>query len=203
MLSFYHWYDTEGYYDGGNVKISANGGASWEILDSLNPPYNDTASTGNAGIPGEPCYSGHGQGFWEEVTRELSGYIDSTITLRFHFGSDGSVQYSGWYIDDVTIYYVDYTAGVSIDEIPDVYSLTTRGITTGKEFNIRYSLPERASVNLRVFDCTGREIKQAREVKEAGYYDVRIEMDAKPAGIYFITMEANGKRFTRKTVLIR
>jgi hypothetical protein len=204
MLSFYQWYDTESYFDGGNVKISTNGGTSWDILGNLSPPYNeDAASTSNAGIPGEPCYSGHDQGYWEEVTRELSAYTDSTITLRFHFGSDGSGQYSGWYIDDVMIYYVNYGGVEESNEIPRLYSMLVNSVEFGGALNIKYSLPERARVYFKVYDLTGREIKSIKEQMEAGYHEVNIDMVNYPAGVYFIHMDANGNKFTKKTVLIR
>jgi|GEM_PF-1621556 len=105
VLSFYHWYDTEGYFDGGNVKISTDGGVNWVIVGSYLDPYNeDAASSGNEGIPGEPCFSGHGQGYWELVAFDLSADVDSgdIFGIRWHFGSDVSGQYAGWYIDDVS-----------------------------------------------------------------------------------------------------
>jgi hypothetical protein len=118
ILSFYHWYDMgSGCWDGGNVKISVNGGA-WQLLDNLDPPYNCTAGSGNAGIPGELCY-GEATTGWEEVTRDLSAYVGSTITLRFHFGSTSVVEHPGWYIDDVMIY--GSTAGITTgEELPSV-----------------------------------------------------------------------------------
>ena len=100
-LSFWHWYDTESYYDGGNVKVSTDGGITWTILPL---DYNeDAASSSNAGIPGEPCFSGHDQGVWEEVTYAMDGYAGQDIIIRWHFGSDGSVDYPGWFIDDVVL----------------------------------------------------------------------------------------------------
>jgi len=102
-LSFWHWYQMESYYDGGNVKISVNGGASWSILGSyLNPYPEDAASSTNAGIPNQPCFSGSNGG-WQQVSFDLSSYAGQQVLLRWHFGSDGSITYPGWYIDDVTI----------------------------------------------------------------------------------------------------
>lgn len=103
ILSFWHWYEMEDYYDGGNVKISTSGGGSWEILGSYLDPYpEDSASSGNEGIPGEPCFTGSSGG-WKEVTFDLGDYAGEEIILRWHFGSDGSINYAGWFIDDVVI----------------------------------------------------------------------------------------------------
>ncbi|MBU1891260.1 hypothetical protein KJ782_07320, partial [Patescibacteria group bacterium] len=62
LFTFYHWYDTEGYYDGGNIKVSTDGGTTWAIVEPTGGYPEDAAYTGNAGIPGEPCFSGHIQG---------------------------------------------------------------------------------------------------------------------------------------------
>ena len=103
QLSFWQWYDTESYYDGGNVKISINNGTTWTILGSYQNPYpEDAAYSGNVGIPNEPCFSGVSNG-WQKVTFDLSAYAGKTVFLRWHFGSDASLTYAGWYIDDVQI----------------------------------------------------------------------------------------------------
>ncbi|MCK4225624.1 immune inhibitor A, partial [candidate division WOR-3 bacterium] len=204
MLSFWHWYNTEYSFDGGNVKISVNGGP-FAILDSLNPPYDDDAAAGsNAGIPNEPCYSGHNQGYWDKVTRDLSAYEDSTITLKFHFGSDGSIQYPGWYVDDVAVCYVDYSAGIGAgEELPTVYSMVTPGITTSNLFKISYCLPKKSRVSFKVYDCTGREVKHLSLIKEAGWYQASIDMTNRPTGVYFIRMKAGTFKQVRKAIILR
>ncbi|NQU26695.1 MAG: immune inhibitor A, partial [Candidatus Marinimicrobia bacterium] len=103
QLSFWQWYDTEFSWDGGNVKLSIDGGTNWEIIHPTRGYDDDAASTANAGIPGEPCFSGHDQGFWEEVFFDLTAYAGEEVIFRWHFGSDGSVQYPGWFIDDVSV----------------------------------------------------------------------------------------------------
>ena len=44
------------------------------------------------------------QGFWEFETFDLSAYAGAAVIFRVDFGSDGSVQYPGPYIDDFTIF---------------------------------------------------------------------------------------------------
>jgi Zn-dependent metalloprotease len=103
VLEFQSWYDTEAYYDGGNIKVSTDGGATWTIVTPIGGYPEDAAYTGNAAIPGEPCFSGHIQGFWELVQVDLGAYAGDTVIIRFHFGSDSSINYSGWSIDDVRV----------------------------------------------------------------------------------------------------
>lgn len=100
-LVFWHWYDTEASYDGCNAKISTDGGTTWTVL-TPEGGYTGTANSANPLYP-EPIWTGHIQKFWEEETIDLSAYNGMEVKIRFHFGSDGSVQYPGWFIDDVSI----------------------------------------------------------------------------------------------------
>jgi hypothetical protein len=111
QLSFWQWYYIEGYYDGGNVKISTDGGATWTILTPDIGYPEDAASSGNAGIPGEPCFSSYNYDYWHKVTFDLTPYKGMSVIVRLHFGSDSSVQRVGWYVDDMRIEGMADTAG--------------------------------------------------------------------------------------------
>jgi hypothetical protein len=100
-------------YDGGNVKVSNDGGATWNVVTPFGG-YDGTANSGNAGIAGEPCFTGYLNNFWQMEMFDLSAYAGQTIRIRFHFGSDGSVTKTGWYVDDVTLRSTD------VDDIPPV-----------------------------------------------------------------------------------
>ncbi|MCK4359933.1 MAG: carboxypeptidase regulatory-like domain-containing protein, partial [Candidatus Cloacimonetes bacterium] len=102
IFAFWHYYDIESYYDGGNIKISTDGGATWTLIYPEGGYPEDAASSANAGIPGEPCYSGNSGG-WVLAVFDVSAYVGEIVYFRWHFGSDSSVQYPGWYIDDVRI----------------------------------------------------------------------------------------------------
>ena len=117
-LVFWHWYDFEhsGFiepgqdtsgvlWDGGNVKVSTNDGASWEVAEPLGG-YNGALETG-AGNPlqGERAFGGYSFG-WRRVIVPLP--VDETVRIRFDFGTDGSNElqtlfYAGWYLDDVRV----------------------------------------------------------------------------------------------------
>jgi hypothetical protein len=120
-LEMWHWYYLESYYDGGNVKISTDDGTTWNILGSYLNPYNeDAVYTGNSGIPGEPAFNAQSNG-WVKTTFDLSAYAGQTVRFRFHMGSDGSVTYTGWFIDDVRVYGItaapEYNENIVVDSI--------------------------------------------------------------------------------------
>ncbi|MBN2543804.1 T9SS type A sorting domain-containing protein [bacterium] len=97
-VEFWHWFETEANKDGGNICISIDSGATWEILipDERYPVFEmDSGST----IAGEPAFSGHSDG-WELVHISLEPYEREVIKLKFHFGADRFNNFHGWYIDD-------------------------------------------------------------------------------------------------------
>jgi len=114
LFSFWHWYNMENRYDGGNVKISIDDGATFSILTPLGG-YDDVATSGNAGIPGEPCFTNN-VGTWKQAIFDLSAYTGQTVILRLHFGSDGSVNRPGWYVDDGNL------RSTNVDDVAPVIS---------------------------------------------------------------------------------
>ena len=105
-LSFFHWYIIQQFFDGGNLKVSTDYGITWSIIYPFEPSDYpcDSASSGNWGIPGEPCFSGDSSSMgWHQAKFLLDDYIGEIVMIRWHFGSDGYFNYPGWYIDDVNV----------------------------------------------------------------------------------------------------
>ncbi len=102
ILTFWQWYDIEGLFDGGNVKISTDDGATWTIL---NPEggYDGILSTSFQNpLGGQPAFYGVSGG-WQMETFDLSPYSGTVAIIRFDFGSDDSGNSFGWYIDDFSV----------------------------------------------------------------------------------------------------
>jgi Zn-dependent metalloprotease len=115
-LGFTHYVASELGFDGGNVKLSVNGGA-YAVVPSTAfffNPYNATLVTAAGGntnpLAGQPAFTGTdgGQvtGSWGQSFVDLSLLgvkPGDTIRLRFDFGMDGCTGIDGWYVDDVTV----------------------------------------------------------------------------------------------------
>ena len=104
-LSFWHYYDTETGYDGGVIEISTDNGATWS---DLNPhilengyPYQLVGGTSNP-LAGRPAFSGYSFD-WIQTRVDLDPFAGQTVQIRFRFGTDDSVGYIGWHIDDILI----------------------------------------------------------------------------------------------------
>ncbi len=116
VLAFDHYVATESRFDGGNVKISVNGG-SFQLIEAsafrFNPyggELNDaTAGRNTNPLAGEEAFSGVDlgvqRGSWGQSQIDLHGLVVSgdTIRLRFDFGVDGCNGVLGWYVDNVRI----------------------------------------------------------------------------------------------------
>jgi hypothetical protein len=81
-MTYYEYYYTESSADYMYVEASINGGTTW--------------STVRAGLTGSNTA-------WTARTFDLTSYKNNNVQIRFRFTSDGSSQYPGWYIDNLTI----------------------------------------------------------------------------------------------------
>jgi len=82
-ISFWHWNDIESTsFDWGAVEVTKDGGTTWADV------------SGKIGDVSP----------WSQKTIALdASYAVNNFQFRFYFKSDTSVQYDGWYIDDVAV----------------------------------------------------------------------------------------------------
>ncbi len=70
---------------------------------------------------------------------------------------------------------------------------------------IKYGLPERANMTLRLYDISGRLVKSLYSgIQEKGYYTINVgAYHDTPAGIYFIKLETNNYKATKKLTILK
>lgn len=115
-LTFEHYAATEAGWDGGNLKISINGGPYVTVPASayIFNAYNSTLQTAGAGntnpLAGQPAFTGTDggslTGSWgqSQINLALFGVMPGdTIRLRYDMGMDGCTGNDGWYVDDVKV----------------------------------------------------------------------------------------------------
>ncbi len=107
VFRFWHWYRFEyssgRLWDGGNVKISVDGGP-FEVVEPTGKGYDHVVDPYNRVLGGERAFGGpEGTGdFWHPAYIDLRPYVGHRVVLQFHLGSDNNTNESGWYIDDVS-----------------------------------------------------------------------------------------------------
>ena len=121
-LAFDHYVATEAGWDGGNLKISINGGPFTVVPPSAYTfnAYNTTLNSAAAGntnpLAGQPGFSGTDGGShfgtWGQSQIDLTALgvaPGDTIRLRYDMGADGCTGNDGWYVDDVQAYTCEVT----------------------------------------------------------------------------------------------
>ncbi|MFD2167161.1 M4 family metallopeptidase [Thalassotalea euphylliae] len=111
-VAFDHWVATETGWDGGNLKVSVNGGpfvlvpASAYTFNS----YNGVVNNSDNPLSGEQAFTGTDggsvSGSWGQSQVNLYGLAlpGDSVQLRFDFGTDGCNGVAGWYVDNVEAY---------------------------------------------------------------------------------------------------
>jgi hypothetical protein len=100
ILTFWHRYYLENNYDGGRLLVSIDDGATWTvIIPAGGYPSADIAAFGTGTYPG---YCGL-QTTWTLASFDLIAYAYQTIKLKWQMMTDNSINYNGWFIDDVFV----------------------------------------------------------------------------------------------------
>ena len=114
LVSFVHYIATEAFYDGGNVKVSVDGGAFELVPRSafIRNAYNSSLAVNDNTNPlaGEWAFTGSpltGGGWGTSIinlTSFFSGTGPHTLQVRFDFSKDGCGGNDGWYMDNFAVY---------------------------------------------------------------------------------------------------
>ncbi len=183
-LKFWSWYDFAGEYagnlfDGGNVKVSNDGGDTWTVLqpsEYADHGYDGLISSHNTFMAGEPAFGGEGHGdFWHYQIFDLFDYVDETVLIRFQVGTDGMGAKRGWYIDDIMI----TDNWTSVEEpvenlIPDRIVMSSAPNPFNGAAEIRFTVPplERFDGRIEIFDTRGIKIDMIHAEAGSGTHSV-------------------------------
>jgi len=106
-LSFYHWYNFEGTWDGGRIDFSSNGGTSWQTLgtgsSTVGTNWYNYTNLISSSQPGWSATSNQ----WIQSVHPLFFLNNNAglVQFRFNMSTDGSVNgYNGWAIDDFELF---------------------------------------------------------------------------------------------------
>ena len=213
-LSFWHLIRAElvgGVYasDGGVVEISTDYGETWVQLTPVGGyPHRIYPGTSTPIPPETPCFAWTNT--WTHVEFDLAAYQGRAM-IRFNFGGGehfGSEE--GWYIDDVTVR-DDYTS-VTIDEelasAPGTFAL--RSISpnpASSDIAIHFDVPGHARVSIKLYDVRGRYVATLLDgrVDPGSHFGTFAgsQLDRVGSGVYFLLMEAESFRETKRVVLLR
>ena len=178
-ITYYTRYEIEDGYDFVYLEISRDH-VHWQTLRS----YTDT------------------QFAWIADTVDLSDYVGDTVYIRFHFTSDYSVTYDGFYVDDVKLF--GYRAvGVAVKpEVKNLnFSLHGNILTHLSHGKLELSIPIPMNISVSIFDVSGRMIHRRNlGMLTSGKHEISLG-NAYAPGIYFVVIKADEKIFKTKFIV--
>ena len=103
--------------------------------------------------------------------------------------------------------YDSLNVGVAMGQemLPMLYALTHSYPNPARDaVTIKFQTPRKGTVSLRVYDATGRLVGVALDrVLDAGYHSLRLDTKSYVSGVYFYRLEAGGKVFTKKMIVVK
>jgi hypothetical protein len=188
----------------GSITVtSPNGGEAWIVDSTYNITWTSSSTSGSVYIE----YSATNGSGWSYVTASttddgshpwtIPNTPSDTCLVRIT-DSDGSPSDTSDAVFTITL-----APGVPTEKIPTVYSMTATKTITNKNLELIYTLPDKSDVTFSIYDITGKIRKKTTKELRPGFYSEEIDLSGAPAGIYFVKMEANGKEFNNKFLLIK
>ncbi len=155
--TFEHWVATESGFDGGNLKVSVNGGP-WQLVPPSEFTFNNytaflvSAADGNTNpLAGQPAWTGTNRGTvnggsWGRTHVNLGNFAGpgDTIRLRWDLGTDGCAGAVGWYLDNVNLF--SCTPNVPSVSVADIAVTEGDAGTSQVFFTVSLSQPTIAPV---------------------------------------------------------
>jgi len=96
-LEFMVWHDIEEGWDFAYIEASADGGFTWDILETPN-----TTSDNPSGNSYGHAYTGTSGG-WVRESIDLTRYAGGTVLVRFEYITDDAVYLDGLVLDDIAL----------------------------------------------------------------------------------------------------
>ncbi|MBC2934334.1 M4 family metallopeptidase [Nocardioides sp. zg-1228] len=200
-LTFDHSVSTELGYDGGNLKVSINGGA-FETVPADAYLYNapiELAEAGNTNpLAGEPGFTGTDGGTLKSgwgtsvVDMDALGLVSGdTMQLRFDIGRDGCGGVIGWSVDNVKLVDCKLPTKVAVVRKPEPSTFgeaSTVDVTVSRDGSVG-SAP---TGTVKVTDAAGKELGTA-ELGANGKATVALPADL-PIGANALTASYLGNR---------
>jgi len=218
VLSFYHWYKFNGEFagillDGGNVKISLDSGATWQLMYPVEG-YDGVVGGHNPILGGQPAWGGEGTGdYWHKATIPIyAARGHESVLIRFELGSDRYGTHKGWYIDDVRL-----AENPEYREWYDsIYGISEQKLKAKKPFIGIYPNPFNSACYIKVYvaepggevkicDIAGHIVDRLGELSTAGTHEFVWRPDEKgiPSGVYVIKVTGNSSATAKRVIFVK
>ena len=86
--------------------------------------------------------------------------------------------------------------------IDEVELLGTYPNPARQQATVRYALPEKQKVTVRLYDVLGRQVQTVVDGKQEGRHTQRLDVGDLPSGVYFLRLRAAGQVRTQKLTVV-
>jgi Secretion system C-terminal sorting domain len=209
---------------GDDSLLGAWSAGNWNITDtSNNQRYMKILN--DSGINGDLTA---GDGIWSYRVIFPTGYLSGLHQYKFAIYYPGADTVHGGTspLDNENAMNANHTFILQNSSTPIVLNTTFGSLTGIKKsdnltpnkysldqnypnpFNpstiIRYSVPQRSMVSLKIYDITGREVQTLlNQEMNSGNYEVTFNASKLASGVYFYTLRSNNFVSTKKMMLIK
>jgi hypothetical protein len=143
------------------------------------------------------------------VANDAGSYRTVGTSFEFSGLTDGSPPSTKAALADSIMHFFGIFVGVEEGvvgmDVPKVFGLSqSYPNPCGSQAVIRYQVPRKSEVDLRVYDASGRLVDVLLDGEVApGYYSLRLDTQGYVSGVYFYRLRAGGKLFTKKMIVVR
>ncbi len=179
-LSFWTRYELETNYDYSYLEISTNGNF-WTELEEFN------------GM----------QTSWVQKEYSLEQYLgEPFVQIRFRFYSDGWVTEDGMYIDDLEL---NVEAGISgtFGSVIENHNIQIYPNPFTEYTSVEINCKSTGWVSLDLYSLTGEKVNTQGRHCQSGINTFVITGKELSEGVYYLIINADGKRSTQKLILLQ
>lgn len=214
---FWQWYQTEysrdSIWDGGNVKLSIDGGPFHVIIPEQG--YDGVVDGFNSALGTEPGFGGPPVAVpeWRPVSFNLDGAIGHSVQIQLHFGSDDNTTLAGWYVDDM-----EWLAFPAVKtgmrrykrELPEVFQILQNFPNPfNNQTRIEFHIPYKTRVHLALYNTLGQQVKvlEAKTFDSGRYMTIWDGTDSDGrtvgAGVYLCQLYGDALQYVTKMIYIK
>jgi len=97
-----------------------------------------------------------------------------------------------------------YSETITVErDVNEVQLLGTYPNPVRQQATVRYALPEKQDIELRLYDMLGRQVRTVVSGEQKGRHKQRLDVRGLPNGVYFLRLRANGQVRTQKVTVVR
>ena len=171
------------------AALSPGGWSTWNVTPALYAEYQcygpcaDTSSRIN-------------------ISRQLTDEEALDYTIENIFSAESNPRYAfDWMPENIVISAVGDEK--ESDDVPMDYGLLNYPNPFNPVTKIAYTLPKQERVEIVIYNLLGEQLMTIVDKKQlAGRYEVQINADRLPSGVYFYSIQAGNFKQTRKMMLL-